>query len=105
MPVFQPRNDMMDEDDSTPDTFVAPRAPAPGTPSPEALQRLQAAAAAQRPAADQQAPQRTPDLNERVAAAAERKGFGINSLINRMTGHAGDTPQQPERNIKPVRQQ
>ena len=105
MPAFQPRNDMMDEDDSTPDTFVAPRAPAPGTPSPEALQRLQAAAAAQRPAADQQAPQRTPDLNERVAAAAERKGFGINSLINRMTGHAGDTPQQPERNIKPVRQQ
>ncbi|MGR3563823.1 MAG: cell division protein FtsZ [Heliomarina sp.] len=105
MPAFQPRNDMMDEDDSTPDTFVAPRAPAPGTPSPEALQRLQAAAAAQRPASDQQAPQRTPDLNERVAAAAERKGFGINSLINRMTGHAGDTPQQPERNIKPVRQQ
>ncbi|OWU80514.1 cell division protein FtsZ [Phaeobacter sp. 22II1-1F12B] len=105
MPAFQPRNDMMDEDDSTPDTFVAPRAPAPGTPSPEALQRLQAAAAAQRPVADQQAPQRTPDLNERVAAAAERKGFGINSLINRMTGHAGDTPQQPERNIKPVRQQ
>ncbi len=105
MPAFQPRNDMMDEDDTTPDTFVAPRAPAPGTPSPEALQRLQAAAAAQRPAADQQAPQRTPDLNERVAAAAERKGFGINSLINRMTGHAGDTPQQPERNIKPVRQQ
>ena len=105
MPAFQPRNDMMDEDDSTPDTFVAPRAPAPGTPSPEALQRLQAAAAAQRPVTDQQAPQRTPDLNERVAAAAERKGFGINSLINRMTGHAGDTPQQPERNIKPVRQQ
>ena len=105
MPAFQPRNDMMDEDDSTPDTFVAPRAPAPGTPSPEALQRLQAAAAAQRPASDQQAPQRSPDLNERVAAAAERKGFGINSLINRMTGHAGDTPQQPERNIKPVRQQ
>jgi cell division protein FtsZ len=61
--------------------YVAPRAP--GTPSPEAMARLRAAAAKSVPG----------DHNRRPAPAAhaepeERPRFGINSLINRMTGHS-----------------
>ena len=69
--------------------FVAPRPRAAGTPSPEALARLQAAVsrAPTRPAAAAPAP---------VAAkpAAERPRFGIGSLINRMAGHASDAPTE-----------
>ncbi len=81
-------------------TFVAPRAPTAGTPSPEAMARLRAAAqkvSAATPAAAQH-PQET---------AAERPRFGINSLINRMTGHA-DQPQAEQpvaRQQPPVQQQ
>jgi cell division protein FtsZ len=64
-------------------------------PSPDALARLQAAvgrtpqqgAAPARPAAETQ---------------AEKSRFGINSLINRMTGHGSETPQAAPR---PARQQ
>ncbi|MCB1312517.1 MAG: cell division protein FtsZ, partial [Sedimentitalea sp.] len=62
---------------------------APGTPTPEALRRLQAAVArsdagtAARPAAVAEHP---------AHHGAERSRFGINSLINRMTGHAADVP-------------
>ncbi|MEM9580642.1 MAG: cell division protein FtsZ [Pseudomonadota bacterium] len=58
--------------------FVAPKAPAIGTPSPEAMQRLQAAVQ-RAPAAPQPAAE--------PAADVEKPRFGINSLINRMTGH------------------
>ena len=67
------------------ETFVAPRAPAPGTPSPEAIVRLQQAAQrhqAQAPAAQQPAPQPQQTAEE----AQEQRRFGLNSLINRMTG-------------------
>ena len=83
--------------------FVAPRAPAPGTPSPEALARLQAAVQnapspeaapqAARPTAIRPVPQEAP-----VAAPEGKQRFGINSLINRMTGHGGEEPTQ----AKPV---
>ncbi|MHA6263907.1 cell division protein FtsZ [Arenibacterium sp. CAU 1754] len=100
VPEFDPHRHV-DQDDGL-EAFVAPKAPAPGTPSPEALARLQAAAqkvpTAPRPVTDPVARSVAP-----AAAAAERKGFGINSLINRMTGHAGDTPA--ERPVAPVRQQ
>ena len=67
------------------ETFVAPRAPAPGTPSPEAIVRLQQAAQrhqAQAPVAQQSSapPQQTAE------EAQEQRRFGLNSLINRMTG-------------------
>ena len=67
------------------ETFVAPRAPAPGTPSPEAIVRLQQAAQrhqAQAPLAQQSSapPQQTAE------EAQEQRRFGLNSLINRMTG-------------------
>jgi cell division protein FtsZ len=74
------------------DSFVAPRPSAPGTPSPEALARLQAAVS--------RAPRQT-DQPQQIASAsadAEKPRFGINSLINRMTGAQADSSiQQPAR--------
>ncbi|MFP7673744.1 cell division protein FtsZ [Marivita sp. S0852] len=79
---FSPREDSIEAD---PEQFVAPRAPAPGTPSAEALARLQAAASRARPAAHAAPAEAEP-------ADAERPRFGINSLINRMTGQGQETP-------------
>ena len=78
------------------ETFVAPRAPAPGTPSPEAIVRLQQAAQrhqAKAPAAQQPAAQPQQTAEE----AQEQRRFGLNSLINRMTGQqpAEQTAAQP----------
>src|SRR5690606_16839761 len=70
--------------------FVAPKARPAGTPSPEALARLQAAVKKvpmQEPRAAQPAPQQAP--------ADRTVRFGINSLINRMTGHAAAEPARP----------
>jgi len=84
--------------------FVAPRPRATGTPSPEALARLQAAVSKaphqqQRPAAPQ--PIQRPQTPE-----ASRPRFGIGSLINRMAGHtdAAERPasQAPARQQPPV---
>ena len=76
------------------DSFVAPRAPAPGTPSPEAMARLQAAVNRVPNSAPQQ-PQAAPAAAQ---ADAEKPRFGINSLINRMTGaQAEAAAQQPAR--------
>jgi cell division protein FtsZ len=76
--------------EAAPEAFVAPRAPTPGTPSPEAMARLRAAAQranpAERPVAAAPAPQPAAP-----ATQAERPRFGINSLINRMTGSEGET--------------
>ena len=86
-PAYKPRTEpMMD----APETFVAPRAPAAGTPSPEALARLQAAVS------------KAPQQQYRAPAApttheGERPRFGINSLINRMTGAGAHDGQQPSR--------
>ena len=69
--------------------FVAPRPRAPGTPSPEALARLQAAVSkapapvTQRPMAPQ-APRAAAPAPK--PAEAPRPRFGIGSLINRMAG-------------------
>ncbi|APX11830.1 cell division protein FtsZ [Tateyamaria omphalii] len=81
--------------------FVAPRAPAPGTPSPEALARLRAATQKAAPAAAP-APQPSQDAQ---AAASDKPRFGINSLINRMTGTNEGAPgaeQRPARQQPPV---
>ncbi|MQY41041.1 cell division protein FtsZ [Epibacterium sp. SM1969] len=89
--------------------FVAPKAPAPGTPTPEALQRLQAAAAAAQPQSRMAPPAQQPVQQQQQAQqpdAAEQRRFGLNSLIHRMTNHADNAPaaaaprQQP-----PVQQQ
>ncbi|MDP5217816.1 cell division protein FtsZ [Ruegeria sp. 2205SS24-7] len=100
VPAFEPRTEAHD---APVDSFVAPKAPAPGTPSPEALQRLQAAT--QHVPSQPRQPASQP---ERLAAAvqqaqADKPRFGFNRLIDRMTGHAADTPD--ERSAPPVRQQ
>ena len=82
--------------------FVAPRPRAPGTPSPEALARLQQAVSK----APSQQSMRNPIPPQQPAApkpAAEaRPRFGIGSLINRMAGgHTEGTAERPQ----PPRQQ
>lgn len=79
--------------------LVAPRPRTPGQPTPEALARLQAAVnkvPQQRPmAAQTRAPQPAP-------RPAEKPRFGINTLLNRMTGHSAAEPAH--RNVPPIRQ-
>ena len=97
---FQPRREEVAHEPEQ-ETFVAPRAPAPGTPSPEALARLRAAAQKSSPTGGQQRPQPQPQQRPQPAAAEHgEKRFGINSLINRMTGHG-----EPEAQQRPTRQQ
>ncbi|QXT41269.1 cell division protein FtsZ [Gymnodinialimonas ceratoperidinii] len=64
--------------------YVAPKPAAGGSPTPEALARLRAAIQRDAPRAPQAAPvaQQQPQSNEH----GQKRGFGINSLINRMTG-------------------
>jgi cell division protein FtsZ len=81
-------------------SFVAPRPRQAGTPSPEALARLQAAVTktpaqqqpAQRPAMQQ--PQRQAAAPQPAAKPAERPRFGIGSLINRMAGGQQEVAQE-----------
>ena len=93
----RPQAPAMDQDAAA---FVAPRPRAPGTPSPEAIARLQAAvskapgaAPAQRPMAAQP---RVSTPQPKPAAEAPRPRFGIGSLINRMAG-GGHSEPQPQR--------
>ncbi|SDW48210.1 cell division protein FtsZ [Roseicitreum antarcticum] len=84
--------------------FVAPRARAAGTPSPETLARLQAAVqkAPRNGAPERRAP--APTFEEPRApqqAPAERGGrFGIGSLISRMAGH-GETQGGQHARVQP----
>ncbi|WP_425038414.1 cell division protein FtsZ [Primorskyibacter sp. S187A] len=94
-PAYQPQVpafDPMTSVDDPADAFVAPRAPAPGTPTPEAMARLQAAAQHARTHEGHPAPQAQPAAPQ--AHDAEKSRFGLNSLINRMTGH-GSASQEP----------
>ncbi|GAB5434211.1 MAG: cell division protein FtsZ [Epibacterium sp.] len=80
------------------EVFVAPRAPAPGTPSQDAIVRLREAAqrhqASQKPQRPAQQPAAAaPQQERRSAEAQEQRRFGLNSLINRMTGHPQETSQ------------
>jgi cell division protein FtsZ len=92
--AFEPRSEETLEAD--PEDFVAPQAPAPGTPSPEAMARLRAAAE-----------RASPEKPAAQAPLEDKPRFGINSLINRMTGQAeaGAAPQprpaapQPQQRI------
>ncbi len=77
--------------------YVAPRSPAPGTPSPAAMQRLQAAVQKVPNARQRLAAERPQDPAPQPQVEEERPRFGFNRLIDRMTGHAADTPAQPVR--------
>ena len=100
-PVQQPRAQApaplsLDNDAGS---FVAPRPRAAGTPSPEALARLQAAVS-KSPSQAGAARQPVQQPQQRMAAPApapkpaERPRFGIGSLINRMAGGAAEQPQE-----------
>ena len=101
--------------EAEPEAFVAPRAPTPGTPSPEAMARLRAAAQraqpVERPAAAAPAPRPQQAAAPAPPQQGERPRFGINSLINRMTGSEGEAqpraaaPSQPARQQPPVQRQ
>ena len=98
VPRFEPQQDAISDEA---ESFVAPRAPAPGTPSPEAMRRLRDAVQKRPGSAAATAAQQAPSSPE--SADEDRPRFGINSLINRMTGHAGEHPA--ERGSQPVRTQ
>ncbi|KQI69474.1 cell division protein FtsZ [Loktanella sp. 3ANDIMAR09] len=75
-PAYRPR---VEPEIDASEQFTAPRAARPGEPSAEALARLQAAVQRQ----PKEAPVRAAAPQE---TEAEKPRFGINSLINRMTG-------------------
>jgi cell division protein FtsZ len=87
-PAYQPREDAMGAP-----VHPAPQARAPGTPTPEAMARLQAAVT--------NAPQQQSASPVEHAGDTDKPRFGINSLINRMTG-SGAEPQQPTREAPQV---
>ena len=94
-PAYAPRQE---PEMTEADNFVAPRAAAPGTPSPEALARLQAAVNRVPNNGATPAPQQRASAPAAVATDADKPRFGINSLINRMTGAQAETaPRQPAR--------
>ena len=81
--------------------FVAPKAPTPGTPSPEAMARLQAAVHNQ-PRAQQQGQTPVQQPAHPTGSASDKPRFGINSLINRMTGSGAAGAEDQVRNQPPV---
>ncbi len=80
--------------------FVAPQASLPGSPTPETMSRLQAAVAkapktpGTKPQAVSQAPSSTQEFFGGETQQEKPKGFRLNSLISRMTGHSDSTPAQ-----------
>jgi len=104
MPVPAPAPREMQVPDEA--AFIAPRPRAAGVPSPEALARLQAAV--NRAPTNAQAPRPGGATPRAAEPAADRPRFGINSLINRMTGGqpaAQPAPQPAERTTPALRQQ
>ncbi|MEM1151917.1 MAG: cell division protein FtsZ [Pseudomonadota bacterium] len=91
-PAFEPS---IEEDEVPAAAFIAPSKPAPGTPSQEALTRLQNAVSKQ-----PGAPKRP--ATEEPAAIEDKPRFGINSLIGRMTGGAEPAEPQAVRRQPPV---
>ncbi|REC58907.1 cell division protein FtsZ [Rhodosalinus sediminis] len=91
-PAYQPRRAEPEAPAARAEPEPAPENPAaaqaPGTPSPEARARLeQAVRRAPRPAGEA--------AREVEDTQADKSRFGINSLINRMTGHEGGQKAQP----------
>jgi len=80
-PAYQPEV----EEDAT-EAFVAPKAPAPGTPSDDAMARL-------RNAVQNTGVARASEQMEEEPSDSERPRFGIGSLINRMSGGAESAPK------------
>ncbi|PWE34051.1 cell division protein FtsZ [Maritimibacter sp. 55A14] len=85
------------------DHFVAPKPNAPGAASPDAMARLRAAVE-RNPGSAPARHGATPGsaAAARDAQSGDRKLFGINSLINRMTGHGGEAQPSPQRSAPPA---
>ncbi|MAM61630.1 cell division protein FtsZ [Maritimibacter sp. UBA3975] len=77
--------------------FVAPKSPQPGQPSPETLARLEAAVSRSRSGEGQPAAQ----PRDAQGGGAERPRFGINSLINRMTGQGAEAQAEQRHEPQP----
>ncbi|WP_323785861.1 cell division protein FtsZ [Thalassovita sp.] len=92
---FNPQSDAYEAEPENLESFVAPKARPVGQPSDEAMARLQAAV---HNVPSQQAARQQPVQQAEPAAEqgqADRSRFGLNSLINRMTGHGTEAaPQQ-----------
>ncbi len=104
---FAPRQGSIEAEEDEGYAQPRPQRAAPGTPTPEALARLQAATQRSNPEGGQQRPaQQQPQ--QRAAAVgqseADKPRFGINSLINRMTGHGSEAaaPAAAARRQPPV---
>ncbi|MFK7938895.1 MAG: cell division protein FtsZ [Roseovarius sp.] len=97
--VEEPQAEVAQAYEQEAEGFVAPRARAAGSPSPEAMARL-SAAVGRVPGQAQAAA--APGAQPRAEDAAEKPRFGINSLINRMTGHVAEEEAPAAR---PARQQ
>lgn len=76
--------------------YVAPKPAAGGSPTPEALARLRAAIQRDAPRAPQAAPA-PQGHGGLMGEQPQKRGFGINSLINRMTGSGEDGAAPVER--------
>ncbi len=100
-PAFQPRATGPVNSDAA--AFVAPRPRQAGSPSPEAMARLQAVVNKSNGA--RAVPQTVPQPAAPRAAEPAKPRFGIGSLINRMSGHpdhADRTAAAPTRHQPPV---
>jgi cell division protein FtsZ len=108
-PAYRPRAEARPDPrqeprvEARPEAFVAPGRPAPGTPTPEALARLRnAVSRAPTAPAAQVARQVEPRHVEAARAPeAERPRFGLNNLINRMTGHQAEQVTAPAARAQP----
>ena len=72
----------------------------PGAPSPEAMARLQAAVRKAPVAPLEQQEAQYPAMAPTEPQNPDRPRFGINSLINRMTGQAGEHPERPVQQVR-----
>ncbi|WP_170788333.1 cell division protein FtsZ [Ruegeria lacuscaerulensis] len=106
-PAYQPRvaefEPTPEPVEPAPESYAPQPQPAAGTPSPEALQRLQAAVQ-NVPTGDRSHMASRPQPAPAPQSEADRPRFGFNRLIDRMTGHAADTPAQPQRQPPVMRQ-
>jgi len=96
-PAYQPEDEPEIAAEHEPDVFVAPQPRAPGTPTPEALERLRAAVS--------KVPSQAPEARDRAVPPSDPRGdkarFGIGSLINRMSGHSGETHDRGAQPLRP----
>ena len=83
-----------------PQAAAAEHPTTPGAPSPEAMARLQAAVRKSPVAPLEPAPAPAPTVVPAEQPVSERPRFGINSLINRMTGHTGEAPERPVQQVR-----